>query len=245
MGLGLALGLGVCAPAALGFTPASLSGLALWLRADLGITVTGSGVSLWADQSGNGRNFAQGTDAQRPPYLASGGINGKASLHGTAVSGQGLVCVATMATILGPATAAERFAVGKLAADGDIDPIGINWGTGDSGSYFEFIDSKPYDGFATTIRSTGNAIPAGVMTQPFVTDTQSTNGLFSILINGTTNFTTGTNTFNAGATTPGLMNAGAGSMNGLLGEVIVYSRILSAGERSQIRAYLTAFWGTP
>ena len=38
------------------FTPASLSGLSLWLKADAGVTLSGSNVTGWADQSGNGKN---------------------------------------------------------------------------------------------------------------------------------------------------------------------------------------------
>lgn len=39
-----------------------------WWIATVGVTVTGSGVSTWADQSGNGsgRNLLQATDANRP-----------------------------------------------------------------------------------------------------------------------------------------------------------------------------------
>ena len=55
--------------AAPAWTPARLSNLAAWFRADLG--VTGSSVSAWADQSGNGRHLAQGTGSAQPTYSAS------------------------------------------------------------------------------------------------------------------------------------------------------------------------------
>lgn len=54
--------------------PQSLFGsnLAAWYRGDVtGVVVTGSGVSQWTDQSGNGRHVLQGTDAARPPFTAS------------------------------------------------------------------------------------------------------------------------------------------------------------------------------
>lgn len=47
---------------------------AAWYRYNTGITVTGAGVSTWADQSGNGRNLLQGTDANRPALQGDGSI---------------------------------------------------------------------------------------------------------------------------------------------------------------------------
>lgn len=46
---------------------------AAWFRQGAGITVTGSGVSQWDDQSGNGRHLLQGTDAARPIDLPFSG----------------------------------------------------------------------------------------------------------------------------------------------------------------------------
>lgn len=58
------------------FVPSQIAGLALDLDADLGVTDAGGGaVSAWNDQSGNGRNFAQGTGGNRPT-LVSSVING-------------------------------------------------------------------------------------------------------------------------------------------------------------------------
>lgn len=56
------------------WSPLDLSPV-FWVRSDLGITVTGSGVSTWADQSGNARDLTQITDAQRPPLVAAS-LNG-------------------------------------------------------------------------------------------------------------------------------------------------------------------------
>ena len=50
------------------FVPTNLPGLALWLRADLGITLDDGNVSGWADQSGNGNSFTQLTTAFQPLY---------------------------------------------------------------------------------------------------------------------------------------------------------------------------------
>jgi len=47
-------------------TPADLTDVELWLRADLGVTQSGGQVSTWADQSGNGNDFVQATGANKP-----------------------------------------------------------------------------------------------------------------------------------------------------------------------------------
>lgn len=47
---------------------------AAWYRYGVGITVTGQGVSAWADQSGNGNNILQGTDANRALLQADNSI---------------------------------------------------------------------------------------------------------------------------------------------------------------------------
>jgi hypothetical protein len=62
------------------FSPTDLDGVLLWLRSDVA-TVTGSGVSLWPDQSGGGVDWVQTTDGARPPYTASDpDFNGHPSL---------------------------------------------------------------------------------------------------------------------------------------------------------------------
>ena len=64
------------------WTPLDLgASLALWLRADKGITLNGSTVSAWADQSGNGRHATQGAGSKQPAYVAStSGLNGQPSM---------------------------------------------------------------------------------------------------------------------------------------------------------------------
>lgn len=80
MGIGIGLGF----PFALGgrpstFSPTSVSGLRLWLRADLGIT-TGA-TFTWADQSGNGCDFTQATGAAQPTVLSGGGPNSQNAIR--------------------------------------------------------------------------------------------------------------------------------------------------------------------
>ena len=52
--------------------------MALWLKADAGVTVTGTAVSTWADQSGHARDATQTTAAYQPMFVASNSaINNK------------------------------------------------------------------------------------------------------------------------------------------------------------------------
>lgn len=60
-----------------GFSPIDLSPEGWW-RGDLG--VIGSPVSTWEDQSGNGRDYVQGTVARQPLYLVAGGPGGRPAL---------------------------------------------------------------------------------------------------------------------------------------------------------------------
>jgi hypothetical protein len=54
------------------FTPAALPGLQWWLSAGAGVSLSGSTVTSWADQSGHGHNA---TPTGSPQYTAAGGPN--------------------------------------------------------------------------------------------------------------------------------------------------------------------------
>lgn len=53
------------------FTPDVIPGLALWLRADLGVSTVAGAVDQWSDQSGNANHFVQTTALNRPTYAVS------------------------------------------------------------------------------------------------------------------------------------------------------------------------------
>jgi hypothetical protein len=55
-------------------------GLTLWLKADVGLTVIGTSVSQWADQSGNGNDAVQ-SDAENRPMFIPDGLSGKPVLR--------------------------------------------------------------------------------------------------------------------------------------------------------------------
>jgi hypothetical protein len=57
------------------WTPASLTNLRGWYRADLGVTLVGSDVDAWADQSGVGNHLEAASSGARPLFGATSGPN--------------------------------------------------------------------------------------------------------------------------------------------------------------------------
>lgn len=62
------------------FSPTDIAGLKLWLKADAGVTLNGSTVSQWDDQSGNGNHASQSTASYQPTFVANQ-LNGKPVLR--------------------------------------------------------------------------------------------------------------------------------------------------------------------
>jgi hypothetical protein len=54
--------------------------LSLWLKAYLGVTTNASGVSLWADQSGNGNDATQSNPSREPQWVQNV-LNGKPTVR--------------------------------------------------------------------------------------------------------------------------------------------------------------------
>jgi hypothetical protein len=89
--------LGVGKPQASGaFTPASISGLIAWYKADAGLftdtgcstaATNGQAVACWKDQSSSGYNQLQATSGNRPVFSTTG-LGGDAGVTFTAASGQ-------------------------------------------------------------------------------------------------------------------------------------------------------------
>src|SRR6476620_9249766 len=55
-----------------GFSPASVTGLKLWVRAESLVSLANNAaVATWKDESGNGNDLVQATGSKRPVYLAN------------------------------------------------------------------------------------------------------------------------------------------------------------------------------
>ena len=80
----------------LDFVLSDISNLGLDLDSSVGITLNGSDVAQWDDQSGNNNDAAQGTAARQPVYNASGGPNSLPSIDFTYTERHLLTCTTSL-----------------------------------------------------------------------------------------------------------------------------------------------------
>ncbi len=93
------------------WSPKSLTGLVLWLRADSITGDAGASVATWADQSGQGHDALQSV-AIRQPTLAAGWKNG----HPAVAFANGAYLLSTATSLVSPNSAYSVLAVGQAQA---------------------------------------------------------------------------------------------------------------------------------
>lgn len=221
-----------------GFSPYALSGLTVWTDAqstDLGI------VPLWVDKSGYGNNALQ-SNASYQPINTANQINTKQAL----VLDGSNDYMATAAFAGGNLTISTMFFVAKRAVSG----------VGSAGMYLaDGIDSSNRQAILSTDTTqilwsfAGGGVNTSTVADTathihcctFAGDASSTYYLDGINI-GTANI--GSNQL-AGLTIGARYNL-IQFLNGIIGEVIIYNRVLSATEITQINNYLAnKWWNTP
>lgn len=202
------------------FTPPSISGCKLWLRADRGITLVSGNVSAWADQSGNGNNVSQATAGLRPPYVASdSNFNGRPSLtfsgvlgtylaaSGFSISQPDTIVLVGLGNPLSPATGTPFFYDGSSSRQALFNATGAQW--------------YAYAG-ASLISSSSTISPA----------------IFSCIFNGASSAVRVNGVSTAGAAGAnaliglvlGADTAFAGNLVGSIVEVAIYNRALGTTE---------------
>lgn len=222
--------------------PLRVSGLKAWFRADLGITLNGSNVSAWADQSGTGdanKHLTQGTAANQPLWAASdASYNGKPTLTFDGISEQ-MASGTWAAALTQPHTI---YCVGQNA---------------NAGVYRNFVD-----GITTGARSIARARAGGARAGFYagtadVDGTSTTNVprvityVFSGAASALYNVSTGTSETAASPGTQGFTGMRVGSdwnatgqyLDGKIAEIIIYSGAHDLATRTLIRDYLAARYG--
>jgi hypothetical protein len=225
--------------AATAWTPASITGADLMLEASAGITLNGSNVSAWADQSGAGKHFAEA--ALQPAYQATGGPGGtRPALYFSGAS------YAAATRLVGPAfsgSAAEIFFVAKK--DSQLDGKGglCRFGSAAEGDVFPYSDGNHYYGFAATSRN--NIGAPGTLTSWFNANWISTATERTTRLNGVQQYTNASNA--VGWHTSSALGADTLGANawwqGHISAVYKFSRKLTTDERTLVEAYILTKWG--
>lgn len=226
-------------PRATGFSPKNISGLAGWWDADDSSTITVStGVSSWADKSGNGRTLVQTTENNQPTRVLNS-LNGKAVISFDGVND-------TLGASFTLSQPCQHFVVFKYNA--------------------AYVSGNPraWDGFATSGGLHRGSATNMVMNygasddQATVTDAEmQAFGIWETEANGADSFIRragvrrDTTNNNIGSNSPSgirlavFQNGFSAPGNVSFAEVLIYGRVLSAEEASRVRKYLGTKYNLP
>lgn len=213
-----------------GFNPRLLPNLALWVRGDMGITI-GTGVSAWADQSGNGNHLTQATGAKQPLFVASA-ANGRPGVRfdtsGTQFLATGAITLNQPENVF---AALKVITPGPAGGTRDIAWDGIAAGNMVLGSILAAATSIS----AGTSLACGGAIAAGAY--DYIGALYS--GVSSELrVHGAVVGAGAAGANNAGGFTLGALGGGTRGLNVEFAEVIIYGRALSTAEKVLVETYL-------
>lgn len=211
------------------FNPGSVSGLALWFKADAGTSTTtnGAAISQWNDQSGNARHVAQATGANQPTYQENV-VNGRPVVRfdGTndylEATGFTLTQPNTMFVVAKPANVASN---GKNVVDGVTTRNAVTIGT------------TPKIGLnaGSDVNSTLD------WTVAFQLVTAVFNGASSLVRrNGVASAAVNPGTASLAGIRIGTFNGSLAMWNGDVAEVLVYNAALSTVDRDAVESHLTS-----
>lgn len=224
--------LGITGPGGSGGT-----GLHLWLSADTGVLTSGSGVTSWLDQSGNGRNASMATPARRPT-LGNNGPGGLPAIHFN--GSQSLYL-----DVFAQPTQFSVFVVGRntrpdesfsmiLGPGGNAPNNQLRW---ENGSQALFVGTG--NNLPIITASVGNTRVYHALSASYDGSTMTTYR-DGALMNSSSFTTTGPWTL-----------ASVGSwystyfMTGDLAEILIYDRALTSSERAAVNTYLRTKYFLP
>ncbi|MEL6535021.1 MAG: T9SS type A sorting domain-containing protein [Bacteroidota bacterium] len=228
--------------------PGGIAGGTLWLRADKGVTVDGSDVTIWTNQiSGAGvTEVRQNTVAARPSRVLDV-MNGQPVIRydnsGTAdfLQSDGAVAGSTLFST----NANTAFYVGAHSSNGRI----YDWRNSGSERTYLGVNGGAFR-YVIPNTTTGLTNGATGLTQDdtYIATGQMSGGNNNVYLNGGTsdgNATT-VGTLNTALTSVfrlGQNHSGGGNYSGDMGEVILFDQAISSDDRRQVETYLALKYG--
>lgn len=223
-------------PRASGFNPKSISGLYAWYDAADATTITqATGVSAWADKSGNGRTCSQATGANQPAYVLAG-QNGKNVIDFASSTYR----ITTNGTAWGLTSANTMFWSFQFP---DTAASAANY------ALFDFnTNRETVFGNATSELRIGNTLTGitPVSRRWYILSIKWAGPFTSYRLNQSAGSTIDAGpTFSNGASTQMYMgfNGGSASIRGYVGECITYDSQLSDARITNVNNYLAKKWG--
>jgi hypothetical protein len=228
-------------PRASGFNPKSISGLSAWYDATVAssVTLTNGFVSQWDDLSGNGSNLTQSVEADRP---GTSTINGKTAIDfdGSndylAVTSNFFCRTMFLVAQRDSATNATNGRIAITALNSSGNAISINIVTDATGD----MRVTSQDENSAITGANGAVWAAGQ------------NSIITAIYQGAARYNgtplSGASTA-ARSTQQGIVvgarrtTATSSPYDGRIGEIILYSRALSAAEYVRVERYLARKWG--
>ena len=217
--------------------------LGLWLRADQGVTLSGSNASQWDDQSSGANNAVQGTAANRPLFQ-SAPINFN---PGLLFDGSTSYMDITGNVGLSGTTPLSLFGAGSRQTNATWDGYIAQQGVGPNTLVFGYSGTRIAIGATSASGSPGGSgVVAGTGTHAantpeLISLTRGNGGtdIFNFYGNGGAD---GTSTFGlllaSGNTRIGGRVTGTDIFDGTMTETIAYNRTLSASELLRVHSYL-------
>jgi hypothetical protein len=226
----------------------------MWLKADAGVTLSGSNVTAWADQSESGI-IATPFDAN--PTYNSSDLNGKPTITLSRVSVGDNESLSLDSSPMG-ASGTTAFVVNYV--DPDVFPVDGeggdangallgNFGSAENGSHWPYGlggTASVYDSFATDTRKDDLGLPGGI-TNWNIYSVHSQNDDYKLFCNGIQFHSDVSNVYSNTIGGNGTLyigmqnNAGTDQIfKGKVAEIVIYNRVLTTPERQQVEQYLNS-----
>lgn len=223
-------------PRVSGFNPKSITGLYAWYDAADASTITqATGVSAWADKSGNGRTCSQATGAQQPAYVLAA-QNGKNVIDCASIT----LRMQTSGTAWALPSTNTMFWSFQWP---DTAASAATWGLFDFNSNRQNVYGNTASEFRIGNTNTG-VVPVSRRWYILSIAWNGTGTAYRLNQSTSTTVNPGA-TFVNGASAQMYMgyNGGSASVRGYVGECISYNGVLSATQITTVNNYLAKKWG--